>query len=95
MHNIFCKNCDLSDFPAWFKEQIEKNLSNVENLSEFVQIWIIKSYLADLPNENDTIKFIYFKKFDEKFTKIISNFCSEMKQINDRAKYSISGFDDV
>jgi len=95
MHNIFCKNCDLSDFPAWFKEQIEKNLSNVENLSEFVQIWIIKSYLADLPNENDTIKFIYFKTFDEKFTKIISDFCSEMKQINDRAKYSISGFDDV
>ena len=95
MHNIFCKNCDLGNFPAWFKEQIEKNLSSVGNLSEFVQIWIIKSYLADLPNENDTIKFIYFKKFDEKFTKTISDFCSEMKQINDRAKYSISGFGDV
>jgi ATPases of the AAA+ class len=95
MSNIFCLNCGLGDFAPWFKEQILKNIQKLGALSECVQIWIVNSYLAELPNENDAIKFIYFKKFSEKYLKTINEFNAEMKQINERAKLSLGGFGNV
>lgn len=95
MSNIFCLNCSLDDFTPWFKEQILKNIQKLGALSECVQIWIVNSYLAELPNENDAIKFIYFKKFSEKYLKTINEFNAEMKQINERAKLSLGGFGNV